>query len=77
MPHFQVEKWAQQESVPLEDVYIWFDFCSVEQDDFDVLIRGVNTLGLYIACCDAFVAPDLVYLQKPALEARLWVGVIH
>lgn len=49
-----VEAWAAAEGVPTTDVYVWFDFASIDQDDFTELMRGVNALGLYIACCDAF-----------------------
>lgn len=51
-----VEAWAKGEGVETSDVYVWFDFASIDQDDFAELVRGVNALGLYIACCDAFIS---------------------
>ena len=34
---------------------MWVDFCCIEQDDFEELIRGVNSLALYVCSVDAFV----------------------
>jgi len=51
-----VEAWAKAEGVDTKDIYVWFDFASIDQDDFTELLRGVNALGLYIACSDAFVS---------------------
>ena len=62
-----VEAWASAEGVDPSDVYVWFDFCSVEQDDFTELVRGVNALGLYIAASDAFISFD-----HPEYWKRAW-----
>ena len=51
-----VEAWAKNEGHSTSDVYVWFDFASIDQDDFAELVRGVNALGLYIACCDALIS---------------------
>ena len=48
--------WASHEGVAEANLYVWFDFCSVEQDDFVELVACINSLGLYIAASDAFVA---------------------
>ena len=62
-----VEAWAQQHAVPPSSVHIWFDFSSIHQDNFQELLRCVNSLGLYIACSDAFVS-----FAHPEYWGRAW-----
>ena len=59
--------WAAIEKVDETDVYVWFDFCSVEQDDFTEMVACINALGLYIACSDAFVS-----FEHPEYWGRAW-----
>lgn len=47
--------WSEQNGVKEENLYVWVDFCCIEQDDFEELIRGVNSLALYVCSVDAFV----------------------
>ncbi len=47
--------YMEQNSVQEEDLYIWIDYSCIEQDDIDELIRGVNSLALYVISSDAFV----------------------
>ena len=61
------EAYAKQAGVELEQVYIWFDLACIEQDDLAELVRGVNSLGLYITACDAFVSID-----HPEYWSRAW-----
>ena len=37
--------WAAIEKVDETDVYVWFDFCSVEQDDFTEMVACINALA--------------------------------
>jgi cytochrome-b5 reductase len=46
---------------------VWFDFASVEQDDFTELVACINALGLYIAASDAFVS-----FEHPEYWGRAW-----
>ena len=41
-----------------KNLYIWLDFSSVDQDDDTLLVKGVNSLALYVCSCDAFVSID-------------------
>ena len=47
--------WAELKGVATENIYLWIDYASVEQDDVLELTRGVSSLGLYVASCDAFI----------------------
>ena len=47
--------YAKEVGVDESHVYIWIDFASVDQDNDADLVRGVNSLGLYVASADAFV----------------------
>ena len=51
-------KWAEAHSFPLKQLFLWMDWPCIEQDVKADLIRGVNSLGLYAASCDAFIAVD-------------------
>ncbi len=62
-----VEAWATSERVDLRDVYVWFDYCSIDQDDFTELFRCVNSLGLFICCADVLISFD-----HPEYWARAW-----
>jgi hypothetical protein len=59
--------YAEREGVDEADLYVWFDFASVEQDDFKEMIACINALGLYIAASDAFVA-----FEHPEYWGRAW-----
>jgi hypothetical protein len=59
--------WAALEGVSLDDLYVWFDYSSIDQDDFSELFRCVNALGLYVACSDCFISFD-----HPEYWGRAW-----
>lgn len=61
------KSYAEREGIDTGDVYIWFDFASVEQDDFKEMIACINALGLYIAASDAFIA-----FEHPEYWGRAW-----
>ena len=61
------KSYAEREGIDMGDVYIWFDFASVEQDDFQEMIACINALGLYIAASDAFIA-----FEHPEYWGRAW-----
>jgi len=35
---------------------VWIDFASIEQDDGELLRKGVNSLPLYVQCADIFIS---------------------
>jgi hypothetical protein len=37
-------------------IFAWIDFASIEQDDGAKLIKGVNSLPLYVQCADIFIS---------------------
>jgi diketogulonate reductase-like aldo/keto reductase len=47
--------WASAEGVAEEQLFIWIDYSCIEQDDVSELVRGVNSLGLYVASSDVFI----------------------
>ena len=50
--------YAELNSIDENNIYIWLDFSSVDQDDDDELIKGVNSLALYVCSSDAFISID-------------------
>lgn len=47
--------WAISKGVAEEQLYLWIDYSCIEQDDVPELLRGVNSLGLYVCSADAFI----------------------
>ena len=45
-------------STPEANVYIWLDYSSVDQDSDELLVKGVNSLALYVCSADAFISID-------------------
>jgi len=57
--------WSEQNNVAEANMYVWVDFCCIEQDDFEELIRGVNSLALYVCSVDGFVTiENEVYFDR-------------
>ena len=52
------EAYCKAKGVGEENIYLWLDFSSIDQDDEDGLVRGVNSLALYVCSSDAFVSID-------------------
>ena len=48
------EAYCKAKGVREENIYLWLDFSSIDQDDEDGLVRGVNSLALYVCSSDAF-----------------------
>jgi hypothetical protein len=53
-----IKKLAQQKGWSSQHVYLWLDFCCVEQDRGDLLKAGVASLKGYISVCDAVLIPS-------------------
>ena len=52
------KEYMKETSTAEEHVYIWLDYSSVDQDDDTLLVKGVNSLALYVCSCDAFISID-------------------
>lgn len=52
------DAYMKQRSVAEKNLYIWLDYSSVDQDDDSLLVKGVNSLALYVSSCDAFISID-------------------
>ena len=57
-------------------VYVWLDFACIDQDDAALLVRGVNSLPLYVQCADVFISLsghpvyyDRAWVMPPRMEA--------
>ena len=50
--------YMKSEGVAEKNLYIWLDYSSVDQDDDTLLVKGVNSLALYVCSCDAFISID-------------------
>ena len=59
--------WASSQGVAEEQLYIWIDYSCIEQDDVPELLRGVNSLGLYVCSSDAFIT-----IEHDAYFERGW-----
>lgn len=53
-----IRQLAQQKEWHINQLTLWLDFCSVEQDDDDLLKAGVDSLRGYISVCDAVLIPS-------------------
>ena len=53
-----MQAYCKAKGVREEQLYLWLDFSSIDQDDEDGLVRGVNSLALYVCSSDAFVSID-------------------
>ena len=51
-------EYMEQQGVAEANVYIWLDYSCVDQDDDALLVKGVNSLALYVCSCDAFISID-------------------
>jgi hypothetical protein len=49
---------AQRKEWHINQLSLWLDFCSVEQDDAALLTAGVDSLCGYISVCDAVLIPS-------------------
>ena len=50
------EAYMTEQGVSEADLYIWLDYSSVDQDDDTLLVKGVNSLALYVCSSDAFIS---------------------
>jgi hypothetical protein len=50
--------YGKMNGIKEKNIWVWMDFSSVDQDDDEELIRGVNSLALYVCSCDAFISID-------------------
>ena len=66
-----MHQWSACNNVAEEDIFLCFDWVSVEQDDLSELTRGVNFLGMYIAVCDA-----LITIEHVEYWNRTWCLVV-
>jgi hypothetical protein len=53
-----IQKLAEQKKWNIQHMYLWLDFCGVEQDDVALLTAGVASLRGYISVCDAVLIPS-------------------
>jgi hypothetical protein len=53
-----VHQLAEEKDWNIQDVCLWLDFCSVEQDNLYLLRAGVASLRGYISVCDAVLIPS-------------------
>ena len=51
-------EYMKSEGVAEKNLHIWLDYSSVDQDDDTLLVKGVNSLALYVCSCDAFISID-------------------
>jgi hypothetical protein len=68
-----IEKLANKKAWNLDLVFLWLDFCCVEQDDPHLLLEGVKSLRGYIAICNALLVPST---EVPALDGEKTVEKI-
>jgi hypothetical protein len=69
-----IQKLAEQKAWNLDtQVFLWLDFCCVEQDDSHLLLEGVKSLRGYISICDAVLVPST---EVPALGGEKTVEKI-
>jgi hypothetical protein len=61
-----VERLAGEKGWDLGKVYIWLDYCCIEQDDNKRKWAGVESLRGYVTVCDAVLVP---YPEPPAKGA--------
>ncbi len=53
-----LDKLAAKKEWDAEKVFLWLDFCGVEQDDGNLLKAGVASLRGYVSACDAVLIPS-------------------
>lgn len=53
-----IQKLAEKKKWNTHQVYLWLDFCGVEQDNDVLLKAGVASLRGYISLCDAVLIPS-------------------
>jgi hypothetical protein len=68
-----IPELARQKAWSLDEVFLWLDFCCVEQDDTHLLQEGVKSLRGYISICDAVLIPSP---NAPALDGEKTVDQI-
>jgi hypothetical protein len=54
-----IEKLAAEKVWDVDQIFLWLDFCGVEQDDPRLLLAGVASLLGYISVCDVVLIPCL------------------
>lgn len=52
------DAYMKAQGVAEKNVHLWLDYSSVDQDDDALLVKGVNSLALYVCSCDAFISID-------------------
>jgi hypothetical protein len=52
-----VRKLAEKKEWDIRSVYLWLDFCGVEQDDAHLQSAGIESLLGYISVCDVVLIP--------------------
>jgi hypothetical protein len=62
-----IRKLAERKGWDITNVGLWLDFCSIEQDNNDLLLAGVKSLRGYISICDAVLIPSP---EVPAASVR-------
>jgi hypothetical protein len=53
-----IPKLSEQKAWNLDQVFLWLDFCGVEQDDEHRKQEGVKSLRGYVSICDAVLVPS-------------------
>ena len=70
-----LRKMMEQESWKEEDVYIWLDFCGIDQLDNELKLRGVKSLRAYVAKSDAVLIPAVKGFDFYG-EGKVWAHYI-
>ena len=50
--------YGKAKNVANDRIFVWLDFCCVDQDDEGELVKGVNSLALYVSSSSAFISID-------------------
>lgn len=58
-----------------DDFYVWIDFASIDQDDAEQKIRGIEMLPLYVACCSSGLVMYIPDNPATNYEERAWTGI--
>ncbi|GBG32618.1 Hypothetical Protein FCC1311_088432 [Hondaea fermentalgiana] len=65
-----VTEIARQRKMDPNHIAVWQDYACIDQDNDDVKLRGINSLMLFIRCCDVVVS--LVDNEREAYCERAW-----
>lgn len=69
-----VAKLAELKGWSLDTVYVWLDFCGIDQDDDAKKWAGVESLRGYLSVCDAVIIP---YPKPPRADAPRSVDALE